>query len=329
MGHSSLYKASAPGSLFLMGEHAVLHEELALVLAIEKRITVTLIPRDDNGILISSHLGCFKTTITDLNRQTPFQWVMAAVAQQKSALTQGFELWIHSEFSEKLGFGSSAAVVVATLGVLHRFLKLNDAKMNETKINGVKVAEINETGINEAEIYKEALAAVHQVQGQGSGADVAASLYGGVLCYRQNPLLIEKLKPRPPLLAVYSGSKMKTSEVLKKISKDWYSKTETLLDLYRVMGNVTAQAKIALQNEDWGSLGAMMNTQHGLLSALGVSNLTLDTLVHRLRSQDRILGAKISGAGLGDCVIGLGSTTEPMEGLIPLNIATAGLRYES
>lgn len=317
MGHTSLYKASAPGSLFLMGEHAVLHAELALVAALNHRITITLVPRQDNLISISSHLGCFKTSVTTLEKQSPFQWVMAAIEQRKSALSLGFELWIHSEFSEKVGFGSSAAVVVATLGVLDAFLG-----------KGTTSTQADSQSDSRAEIVQAALAAVRQVQGMGSGADVAASVYGGVVCYRQNPLHIEKINFLPPLVAIYSGAKMKTPDVLKHVEKNWAQNPELQSLLYYAMGNASAEAKKALQSGDWPLLGHLMNTQQGLLSALGVSDINLDTLVHRLRADEQIFGAKISGAGLGDCVIGLGKLSQPLEGCLPISISAQGLRYE-
>lgn len=56
------YKASAPGSLMLLGEYAVMHDYPALVCAIDKRITVTLVPSDDEVIEIDSALGSHHTT---------------------------------------------------------------------------------------------------------------------------------------------------------------------------------------------------------------------------------------------------------------------------
>ena len=49
------FKASAPGSLMLLGEHAVLHGKPALVGALDKRITVTLTPMRHDRIEIISN----------------------------------------------------------------------------------------------------------------------------------------------------------------------------------------------------------------------------------------------------------------------------------
>ena len=46
------------------------------------------------------------------------------------------------------------------------------------------------------------------------------------------------------------------------------------------------------------------------MDSLGVSTILLGDMVLDLRKQQGILGAKISGSGLGDCVVGLGMPTE-------------------
>ena len=48
---------SAPGSLMLLGEHAVLEGSRALVCAINRRITVELRVRSDRVVKIVSELG--------------------------------------------------------------------------------------------------------------------------------------------------------------------------------------------------------------------------------------------------------------------------------
>src|SRR5262245_34493681 len=107
------FEASAPGSLMLFGEYAVLHGHKALVAAVDKRIYVRLTPRQDKIITIKSALGEYQTTITKLKAVKPFEYILTALQQFK--LRQGCDLEICSEFSHEVGFGSSAAVSVACL----------------------------------------------------------------------------------------------------------------------------------------------------------------------------------------------------------------------
>jgi mevalonate kinase len=47
-----------------------------------------------------------------------------------------------------------------------------------------------------------------------------------------------------------------------------------------------------------------MNLNHGLLSGIGVSTMKLEILIHTAR-QNGALGAKLTGAGGGGCMIAL------------------------
>jgi mevalonate kinase len=60
----------------------------------------------------------------------------------------------------------------------------------------------------------------------------------------------------------------------------------------------------ALLRKDTQKLGDLMNLNHGLLSAIGVSTIELDDLVYASRREGAI-GAKLTGAGGGGCMIAL------------------------
>ena len=62
----------------------------------------------------------------------------------------------------------------------------------------------------------------------------------------------------------------------------------------------------AIEQENLDVIGKLMNIAHGLMSGLGIVDNNLDRLATTLRSQSSIYGSKVSGAGLGDCIIGLG-----------------------
>ena len=102
-------KAHAPGSLMLLGEYGVLYGKHALVCAVDKRISVVLTPRADEKIILRSSLqGEYVTSLTNLEIEKPFQFVLGALKQYQSRLKRGCEIEITSEFSDKIGLGSSA-----------------------------------------------------------------------------------------------------------------------------------------------------------------------------------------------------------------------------
>ena len=68
------------------------------------------------------------------------------------------------------------------------------------------------------------------------------------------------------------------------------------------MSDLSAQGLEALLKKDLHRVGDLMNINHGLLSALGVSTMKLESLIHTAR-KNGALGAKLTGAGGGGCMI--------------------------
>ena len=68
------------------------------------------------------------------------------------------------------------------------------------------------------------------------------------------------------------------------------------------MSQITEQAVITISKNDWKALGILMNLNHGLLNSIGVSSLRLEQIIQSIRDQGAF-GVKLSGAGIGDCLI--------------------------
>ncbi|MFN7096830.1 MAG: mevalonate kinase, partial [Gammaproteobacteria bacterium] len=151
-----------------------------------------------------------------------------------------------------------------------------------------------------SQIMQSARAVVRHVQGRGSGADVAASTFGGVVAYRQDDLVPQVLTSLPALTAVYCGYKTTTPEVIKFVMDRFHDQPDKLADLYQQMDVYSNQAVIAWQHEDWSAVGRLMNQQFLLQQSLGISDDALDHIVKVLQQQPTCYGAKISGSGLGD-----------------------------
>ena len=272
----------------LMGEHAVLRGQPAIVCAISKRMRVELTPRADRSILLHSTLGEHETTLDELSPNESFRFVLGAIRACRAGLAQGFELEIRSEMSHQMGLGSSAAVTVAVLAALAGA----QGKAPEPRYLldcGTKI--------------------IRKVQGGvGSGADVAASTYGGCLRYLAEKQEVEKLSTTPQLTVLYSGSKTPTPEVIAIVEENRKKQPQLHAELDQLIGDTVRQAFEAAARDDWATMGELMNINQGLMDALGVNNAKLAELVYALREDPNIQGSKISGSGLGDCVVGLGKS---------------------
>ncbi len=280
-------KASAPASMMLLGEHAVLQNYSAIVCAINRRITVNLTPRSDNKIHIESALGEFKSTLDNFSSDPRFKFICAVIESFRNKLIQGFNLNIHSDFSHQVGLGSSAAVTTSCVCAFDRWLNAGFPFDLHT-------------------VFLAARSIVQNVQGLGSGADVAASVWGGTLAYQMNPLSITKLKYNPPISAVYSGHKTPTPEVVRWLEAEALKFPERIQTLFEKINASCVKATAFINQGDWSALGSILNENQRYMQELGLSNAMLDELNQQLHSHPEILGSKISGSGMGDCVIAIG-----------------------
>ena len=304
-----MWTAHAPGSLMAMGEHAVLHGKRALVMAVDRRIHVTIEPRRDRLVRVKSALGEDSAPLDALPDRAPFRFVWAALQAQLPVLSSGCDLHIHADFSDSIGLGSSAAVTVALTAALRAW----------------SGATVDRWGL-----FHEAVRVVRHVQGCGSGADVAASVFGSMIEYRADPLKIQPLHATYPITVVYSGYKTPTPEVIARVEGERARRPALFDGFFFEINEAVRDAVDAICRDAWDEVGLLMDRNQALMVSIGVSDPTLEHIVDLLRADPQVLGAKISGSGLGDCVWGLGRATE---GRIPYDqvdcaITQEGVRIE-
>ncbi|MTI13396.1 mevalonate kinase [Sansalvadorimonas verongulae] len=304
---------SAPGSTMLFGEHAVLHGQAAIACAMDARLSVKATLRSDRKVIIRSALGNYESELDDLEKDQVHRFTLCLLKRWRNRLPGGVELEVASGFSHTVGLGSSAALTVAVAAAFRRLCGL---------------------AMKQRALLDECLAVVQEVQGSGSGTDLVASIYGGVVHYRPDTRSVTPLGESLPIVLHYCGYKTPTPDVIARVKAERMY-TPSLYDhLFRMMGECTQQAAGAIREGDLARLGRCMNVYHGLMDSLGVCDEALASMVHQLRSQS-VLGVKISGSGLGDCVVSLEnpeatarSALNDYESL-PVSVSTAGVRFES
>lgn len=169
-----------PGKLMTAGEFAVLEPYQQLVVMAVDRYVYATITECGEGRLSLPDFGLmdlpWEITSDELyidSDDTRIRFVEDAMKtvffylQEQSAELFPFELSIRSELDDvsgvKYGLGSSAAVVTSVVAaILHAYLPEKPSKRL---------------------LFKLAAISHVKTQGSGSGADVAASSYGGFLCY--------------------------------------------------------------------------------------------------------------------------------------------------
>ncbi len=282
-----LISVSAPGSIMIAGEHAVLQGHHALVGAVDQRVSVTLAPRHDRTIAIHSALGKREMPCDAIDASRPFQFLGAILKKQQPYFTTGFDLTITADFPADIGLGSSSAVTVAAQAAL------------KTWVSG--------TFPDRKALMQDAVAIIREVQGLGSGSDVAAAVWGGILLYKPTPEVVARYETLPPMTLIYAGYKTPTPEVVEIVEERRQNSVDLYASLYTRINAATLRAAERLDAGDWPAFGRALNTGQLLMHELGVSDEALTEIVSTLQGMHTIYGAKISGSGLGDCVLGIGT----------------------
>jgi len=165
------------------------------------------------------------------------------------------------------------------------------------------VSKILGINLTSEEIFDISYKTVLDIQGKGSGFDVAVAIYGGTLYYVTGGKVIEPLKiDSLPLIVGYSGIKADTVTLINKVKESFVNRQNRLNEIYNGIEILVNEAKSALVKKDWKKLGELMNENQEYLKELGVSIEKLDTMIKGALDAGAY-GAKLSGAGGGDCVI--------------------------
>ena len=294
--------ASAPGKICLYGEHAVVYKKPAIVASIDKRVYVTCETRNDDRVTIRAvNLEVPGITITyDRNGEVIFETdygvVLSATSYIREAITvtseylgvfKGVDLKIESTMPVGAGLGTSAAVSVASIAAYSKALGFD---------------------LSRDEIAKLAWETEKKVQGLASPMDTSISTFGGIiyLKYGDNGFQIENLdiNVELPIVVGYTKRLYKTKDMVAKVKmyKDKYP--DLINPIIETIGRLVDEAKIALIEGDLIRAGELMNINHGLLDALGVSTKELNDMVYAARAFGAY-GSKLSGAGGGGVVIAL------------------------
>ncbi|MFQ6074239.1 MAG: mevalonate kinase [Candidatus Bathyarchaeia archaeon] len=292
-----MVEASAPAKVILFGEHFVVYDEPAIVLAIDKRAHTRATLRRDNRIYIRSddlkasgffEGGRFQTEKGGKEAETKLQPIRTVIQKilAKSDKNIGVNVEIESLIPVAVGLGSSAAVAASVAAAVGQLLDVE---------------------LSSKEIFQLAYEAERLVHGTPSGIDPAVATYGGALVYRKNegfePLQVEA---DIPLVIGNTGMQRSTGKLVALVRRRRNRYPTIIEPIIKAGGEITQKAVEALKRGDFATLGELMNINQALLSAVGVSNEALERLIHAAMNAGAF-GAKLTGGGGGGCMVALAS----------------------
>ncbi len=306
-----IYTATAPGKLVLLGEYGVLEGGEALVMAVNRRVRVSLEYCGDPGLTVTSKPLLdqpVNITLGDIEQASPsgalalVTHILRQLSEQGLLPLESLAGWCLNLDSQalfqdgkKMGLGSSAAVTVALTGLLCDFAE---------KRQFCDLALVS--------------ALHHSFQGSGSGLDVATSLRGGLIAYcrHKNFPTVEQLSWPNNLhaTAVWSGQSAGTAGFIQRLrefeSDQPLVYAQLMKDLVRE-ANTGLEALQRARAEDFLSCASAFYQTLGRLdeaSGLGIVTETHQALAQLLKGDSSLY--KTCGAGGGDLGVFLTTTSE-------------------
>jgi phosphomevalonate kinase len=262
----------APGKLLLTGAYAVLEGAPAVVVAVDR----------------------YAVADASLVEESPSAEVRAALGEAPAPKVDVSAL--HDEHGRKLGLGSSAAALVASLGV-----------------RALGRGEDPRSALVRARIFRAAREAHARAQGGGSGVDVAACVHGGVLRYAIDAMgdaVVRVLHlPSGVRMAVYdSGNSSRTSEMRAR-----FERIRTQADGRAILARLRERALQASAAVERGDAPAFVASAREFGEGLAALGAVMDAPVvpHAFAELAALAGREQaaflpSGAGGGDVAVWLG-----------------------
>jgi mevalonate kinase len=273
--------ARAAAKVILLGEHAVVYGAPALAAGIDRGVRAVARPAVSDRLALGPR-GCIGGDGSDLSR--------ALEALRASLGARPHDVTAELEMPAGAGLGASAALGVAIArAVLEAMSPELEPRAPETRARVLAAA-----------------AAWEQVfHGNPSGIDAAASECGGCIRYTRatGPEGVDMLLPLSLAIAL-AGPPASTREMVAGVARLAERRPDLVGKTVSGITSLVDNARLCIEAGDLPGLGKLMDLNQMLLSGLMVSTEGIEAACATARRAGA-LGAKLTGAGGGGCVIAL------------------------
>jgi len=269
----------ASGKVILLGEHSVVYGGTAIAASIERGVSAQA------SFSQSSRLCLMGRWIV------PGEAGLGVAFEELLAQMRTFDLEVRldPDIPVGCGLGASAAMGVATARAINGLIRSRDPRdaLPESRL------------LEAAECWERVL------HGNPSGIDLAAASGRGILSFRrtEGPRWLKLALPLRIAIAIASAP-AETRSMVQAVA-DLRQRDRALVDgIFSTIEHLAQSAESQLLSGDLAGLGQLLDANQAELERLGISNREIEAACQIARDEGA-LGAKLTGAGGGGCVIAL------------------------
>ncbi|MEJ6400607.1 mevalonate kinase [Nicoliella lavandulae] len=271
--------------IILIGEHSVVYGKPAIAFPIDS-IPITVTTKSiSHGMRINSEFykGELKEAPVNL---TGIKRLITTICNELSPTDVHLQINFSSEIPSERGMGSSAAVSIALIKSLYHYF---NAPLSRAKL--FELSDIEET----------------ITHGNPSGIDTAtvSSESPVWFIHKQQPATID-LNLNGYLIIADSGIRGQTDVAVNSV-RQLVKQDQNANAAIQHLGDLTNQTKTVLEQNQINRLGTLMNQAQQQLDYLGINIPRTEYLIN-VANQNGSLGTKLTGSGLGGCIISLTDT---------------------
>ncbi len=269
----------ACGKVILLGEHAVVYGVPAIAVGIDRGAwaRATRLAQGPSRLFVRGwDIGVREGEEHDLARALG---ALLDVARRDDASLAPQSIEVETTLPPGAGLGCSAAVGVAIARALGPS--------------------------SEAVLQGRVMAWERVFHGQPSGVDGAVAASGGCVCFRKGEPL-ESVRVREPLALCIgnTGAASSTKSMVDAVARLRERRPQIVAKSFEAIRALVGNARLAIEAGDRLALGRLMDLNQMLLGGLFVSTPEIERLCSVARDAGA-LGAKLTGAGGGGCVVAL------------------------
>jgi len=269
------------GKVILLGEHGVVYGYPAIAAGLPIGVHATARKAEESRLVIDAWSLSLEP---DPQSEEPLSRAFAMTLQESAPLPHPIEVSCKVELPAGAGLGCSAAIGVATLRALDEAMGRSSSPQ-----------QLHERSLRWEQFF----------HGTPSGVDNAVSASGGIVNFRKSSGIRRLSCPTDlPLVIAHSGTSSSTKAMVDSVRHQQRHEPQKVSKVFQAIATLVQNAEHSMATGNLSHLGQLLSMNHSLLATLLLSTSKIEKLCEVARDAGA-LGAKLTGAGGGGCIVAL------------------------